>query len=329
MSVPATILSRTRIVCAALIATATAAVGMPAFASGTVGPASSAPVTEFACFGAPARSPVARCVDPNLQRTIYPAPEDAPLTPNAACLPMSPDGVLRPCSFGDWKSPRSDTIALIGDSHAGHWRAAVDVVARAHDRRAVSQTRSGCAFTTARVIIPADRAAGCRAWGRQLLAWLGQRPEISTVFLSTRARARYVRSGGASNFETAVEGHLALWRALPATVEHVFVIRDTPYSSYAAGDCVRRAYARRRPAAAARCARPRAQALRRDPAVTAARRLRSPRIHVIDMTPFFCDDARCYQVVGGALVYKDAEHITSTFARTLGPFMDRRVAAVS
>jgi hypothetical protein len=168
--------------------------------------------------------------------------------------------------------------------------------------------------------------AACRRWNRELLAWLGRHPQVSTVFLSTRANARYVRPRRAtSSFETAVHGHMALWRALPATVKNIFVVRDTPYSSYAAGDCVRRAYANGRRGASL-CTRVRAQALHRSPAATAARRLRSPRVHVLDMTPFFCGGTRCYQVVGGALVYKDAEHITATFARTLGPFMERLVA---
>jgi len=315
--------NRRRTLCAALIAMAVAAAGMPAFSEAAI----SSPVTQLACFGAPARNPAARCVDPSLQRTVYPAPEDAWLEHNAECLPTSREGLLYPCAFGERGSAARDTVALIGDSHASHWRAAVDVVARARGRRALSITRSGCAFIKARAIIPADRVASCRRWNRELLAWLGQHREVSTVFLSARANARYVRPRrSTSNFETAVEGHLALWRALPATVKNVVVIRDTPYSSYAAGDCVRRAHAGRQPGAAARCTRARAQALRRDPAATAARRLRSPRVQVIDMTPFFCDASRCHQVVGGALVYKDAEHITATFARTLGPFMQHMVA---
>jgi hypothetical protein len=315
---------RTRMLCAALIVTAAAAV-VPGFAHAAV----PNPVTALACFGAAARSLTEPCVDPSLLDTVYPAPQDAPLEPNAECLPTSRTGLLYPCSFGARTPAATDTIALIGDSHASHWRAAVDVVARAHGRRALSITRSGCAFTKAQAVIPADQMASCRRWNSELLAWLGRHPEVSTIFLSTRANARYVRpSRATSNFEAAVAGHLALWRAVPETVRNIIVIRDTPYSSYAAGECVRRAYAAKQ-RGAVRCTRERAHALHREPAATAARRLRSPRVQLIDMTPFFCAGSRCYQVVGGALVYKDAEHITATFARTLGPFMLRRIAALA
>ncbi|MDX6679385.1 MAG: hypothetical protein QOE31_3437 [Solirubrobacteraceae bacterium] len=327
MSAPSAVPNRRRTLRATLIVAAAAATALtcsPVIAQA----APLVPVTELACFGAPARNPAARCIDPSLRRMVYPSPQQAPLQPNAECLPTSPEGLLHPCSFGARTPATNDTIALIGDSHASHWRAAVDVVARGYGRRALSITRSGCAFTKAQAVIPADQVAPCRDWNDELLAWLGRHPEVSTVFLSTRANARYVRRNRAtSSFETAVKGHLALWRALPASVKNIFIIRDTPYSSYAAGECVERAYADGQ-ADAATCTRVRAQALHRAPDATAARRLRSPRVHVLDMTRYFCSTARCYQVVGGALVYKDAEHITATFARTLGPFMLGRVAAL-
>jgi hypothetical protein len=44
---------------------------------------------------------------------------------------------------------------------------------------------------------------------------------------------------------------------------------------------------------------------------------------VVDLTHFFCGPRRCFPVVGGVLVFKDASHITSVFARTLGPFLLR------
>ncbi len=45
--------------------------------------------------------------------------------------------------------------------------------------------------------------------------------------------------------------------------------------------------------------------------------------HAIDLTRQFCDARWCYPVIGGALVHKDADHLTQVFGRTLGPFMDR------
>jgi hypothetical protein len=283
-----------------------------------------ASVTERPCFGAAARSPLTRCSDASLQRTVFPTPADALLEPNAPCTPVGRANLLFPCSFGARRTTPNDTAALIGDSHASHWRAAVDVVAEARDWPGISITRSGCPFIKARVIIPPAQDRTCRRWNTELMEWLGRHPEVSTIFLSERSGARYRRPPGSSNFEIAVRGNIALWRALPKSVRNVFVIRDTPRNSTAAADCVQRTFARRqRPAVL--CARRRSKALHLDPAVVAAGRMKSKRVHVLDMTRFFCDSARCYPVVGGALVHKDTNHITAIFAKTLGRFMLRMV----
>jgi hypothetical protein len=286
-----------------------------------------ASVEDRPCFGAAARNPETPCFDASLARTVFPTPEDALLEPNAPCTPSGRSNLLFPCNFGARRTgSNSNTVALIGDSHASHWRAAVDVVAEARSWPGISITRSGCPFIRARVIIAPDQARTCRHWNNELLHWLRRHKEVRTIFLSERAGAQYVRRRGVSNFETAVRGHVNLWRALPRSIENVFVIRDTPRNSNAAADCVRRTYAaHQRPAVL--CARRRSRALRRDPAVVAAQRLQSKRVHVLDMTRFFCDSARCYPVIGGALVHKDTTHITAIFARTLGRFMLRKVDA--
>jgi hypothetical protein len=289
--------------------------------------AQAAAVVAWPCFGAAARNPLAPCLDLSLRLTVFPTPDDALLEPWSPCTPQPLEGLMYPCVFGANGSRKAATVALIGDSHAGHWRAAIDVVARATGAAAVSITRSGCPLSKARVVIASrEQAASCRRWNRDVLAWMEHHPEVRTVLLSQRAGARYMTRAATSNFDTAVNGDAALYRALPATVKRIIVIRDTPLGSTVEQDCVDRALSRGQPAGT-RCARPRVWALRRDPAVTAARRVRG-RVHVIDMSPFFCSPARCYPVVGGALVHKDVDHITTVFSRSLGPFMVSKVESI-
>jgi len=194
------------------------------------------------------------------------------LEPNAPCVPDERTDLLYPCKFGVRRTAagqRAETIALVGDSHASHWRAAVEVVAESKGMPAVSLARSRCPFIDATVALsPPDRIR-CRDWNREVKAYLTSHAEISTLFISERSSAQFVRAKGKDNFETQVAGHIALWRSLPATIEHIVVIRDTPRSSAASALCVQRAFAARR-AAGRRCARSRAEALHPDPAVTAA-----------------------------------------------------------
>ena len=288
------------------------------------------PVTQRPCFGAASRDPLTHCADPSLRLTIFPAPADALLEPNAPCVPDGRTSLLYPCTFGVRRAATgaaTGTLALVGDSHASHWRAAVDVIAARKGLPAVSITRSRCPFINATVIMPRQERISCRRWNREVMAYLTSHREISTLFVSDRASARFVKARGKDNLETQVAGYISLWRSLPATIQNVVVIRDTPRGSAASTLCVQRALAARRPAGR-RCSRPRAQALHTDPAVVAARRMNSARVHAIDLSDFFCGPRRCLPVVGGAFVYKDGDHISTVFARTLGPYLLRAYDAI-
>jgi SGNH domain (fused to AT3 domains) len=292
------------------------------------GPAAAAapdPITQRPCFGAPSLDPAKPCPDPALRGRIFPAPADAILEPNAPCIQSRRNDLLYPCGFGVRPVAYGGlgaTIALVGDSHASHWRAAVEAVAAAKRQPAISIARSGCAFNDATVDLPQEARMQCRAWNRALKAYLLNHAEVTTLFVSTRSSARFVRARGRSNFETQVRGHISLWRSLPATIRHIVVLRDTPSSSAASALCLQSQYAAGREAGLS-CARPRAQALRTDPAVVAVRRMRSPRVHAIDLSSYFCDAHRCFPVVGGAAIYKDTGHMTATYARSLGPYVLR------
>jgi hypothetical protein len=92
----------------------------------------------------------------------------------------------------------------------------------------------------------------------------------------------------------------------------------------------------RRPRIRRASARPRVPALgapdRRHPrrpaherADAGLRDARPRRVDLIDLTHFMCSRTRCFPVVGGALVHKDVTHLTRVFARTLGPYLLRRL----
>jgi len=271
------------------------------------------------CFGAASRDPRRPCVNPALRRRVTPKPLDALLAEPAACGKFADIGLLRPCRFGVPLDDSRDEGALIGDSHAGHWRAAVDAVAEARKLRMTGFTRAGCAFTLARRMgLQGQARERCMRFNRQLIAWFGQHPEVRTVFVSGRAQEDGVE------YRQQVAGRMAAVRALPRSVRRVVVLRDVPVRPLATLDCVQRAIADRRPAGAA-CAPPRENVLRPDPGVGAARRLGPPRVGHVDFTRFFCGRKVCPPVIGGVLVNKDVDHMTTTFAATLGPYLVRAV----
>jgi hypothetical protein len=61
--------------------------------------------------------------------------------------------------------------------------------------------------------------------------------------------------------------------------------------------------------------------------VRAARRV--PGAHLIDLRPAVCRDGLCFGVIGDALVYRDNDHLTFTFARTLAPWIERELNRIA
>jgi SGNH domain (fused to AT3 domains) len=272
-----------------------------------------------ACFGAAARDPERACVNPRLRLSVVPAPNDAQLEPSAPCSRVT--RVPDVCAFGVPVARSNETVALVGDSHAVHWRAALDVVARRRGWYALTLYRSSCPFTAATSKIAEPERSQCRRWSGQVVRWFKRNPQVHTVFVSQHSEGGVI-APGRPQFPARVQGYADIWKALPGSVDRIVVIRDPPYIGTTTLSCVRRAMARRREAGV-QCALARSTALKRDPAIDAVAQLKSPRYQAIDLTDFMCDTQLCYPVVGGALVKKDRGHLTRVFAATLAPYLSR------
>ncbi len=278
------------------------------------------------CFGAASRDPSGACVNPALDRAVTPTPSAARTLGPAPCKPVGSLSGRLVCSFGAPARGARTTVALVGDSHAGHLRAAVEVVARRENWHGLSLTHASCPLSRAVRVLPERARDSCERWRAALFAWLAQHPEITTVFVSQLSGGSgVVASGGRGPFETAVSGYIRAWNALPASVQRVVVIRDTPKVLGSTDDCVERAMAHGAVAGMA-CAVPRSAVLTPDPAFVAAGRTRAARVRSVDLTRYFCDRRKCFPVVGGVLTHKDSTHITPLFAETLGPYLQRAVA---
>ena len=273
-------------------------------------------LAEPRCFGAAARDREHPCVNPDLRGVVTPTPDEALLTPNAPCTLFRPRQLLFPCYFGVAASRAHATVALLGDSHAEHWRAAVEVVAQARRWRGISLSHSGCPYNAARALLQNEAlTAQCVRWDHEIHGFFAQHPELHTVFVSARARAQFAGD--------PVSGYQSAWRALPKTVRRIYVLRDTPETLRPdEAACVDRRLRRHAPAT---CSLPRSEVLPPDPERAAAES--SAHVRVLDLTRFMCDRSRCPSVIGGVLVRKDGSHLTRAFATTLGPYLLRAVAS--
>jgi hypothetical protein len=277
--------------------------------SGAIGTRASL-LSEPQCFGAAARG----CANPELRTVVTPTPQEALLVPNAPCVPFNTARLVYPCYFGVTAARATGgAIALVGDSHAEHWRAAVEVAAQARRWRAISLTRTSCPFNAAGPRLHgAALTATCARWNRELPEWLRAHPEIHTAFVSADHHTSFDGD--------AVAGYRAAWASLPPSVRRIYVLRDTPRASAPEAGCVDRLL-RAHAVIGRRCAHARAKDLPPDPEAEAARG--TPRVRLVDLTRFMCTAAICPPVIGGVLVRKDGSHLTRAFAETLGPYLLR------
>src|SRR5207248_1005549 len=142
------------------------------------------------------------------------------------------------CAFGTPASRAVATIALLGDSHAAHWRAALDVVARAKRWHVLSIALSGCPYSTATRVLPDPLHRACVDRNAQMPAWFADHPEVHTVFVSELSGARWMFPPGSDQFESQVAAYVDAWSRLPPSVEHVVVIRDSPKAEEKTRACI-------------------------------------------------------------------------------------------
>jgi hypothetical protein len=263
------------------------------------------------CFGAAARIGRDGCVNPALRRFVTPAPSDAELMPDLACHPqhLRRYAPVVPCSFGAGFASGAPRLALIGDSHAMSFRATVEVASDALGLKAVSLATAGCGFGLEVAQGRRPVSEHCRSHTEQVLHWLRDHPSIDIAVLTSSAIQGYTEDGLAR-----------LWSRIPDSVKRVYVVVDVPRVSFKTAGCVQ-SVRNRHAVSAGACALPRdEQTLPADPAPGAVAQS-GPRVHLIDLTQYFCDSAHCFPVIGGAYVYRDTNHMNTVFAATLGPYL--------
>src|SRR5262249_55891099 len=91
------------------------------------------------CYGAAAGDPVK--TSPSTGQTLRPTPDEALITPNVACTRGEVGDMATSCAVGEPAEKATATVAMLGDSHAGHWRAAMEAVAMKKDWRVLEIAR--------------------------------------------------------------------------------------------------------------------------------------------------------------------------------------------
>jgi peptidoglycan/LPS O-acetylase OafA/YrhL len=261
------------------------------------------------------------------QSSFWAAANDRRVLFDAHCLTASGSTRLAECTYGDRSS---DTIiVLFGDSHAEHWFPAVDLIAMENHWRLLTLLKSSCPaadVTVFNVSLKRDDTE-CVLWRKAALARIATlHPHLVAVSEADSPvadPARGIRSHSISADE---------WqRGLRSTVSYLdsrdlktIVIADVPRPEFDVPTCLSRAAAQSR--SVQDCNVSRSAAFNED-----ARRAERAAItglnntRLVDLADQFCPNQTCPTLVEGQVVFRDGNHLTSSFSRSLAPVLQHEI----
>jgi len=232
------------------------------------------------------------------------------------CVSLTEETEVKTCSFGSAASPT--TIVLFGDSHAIQWFNPMRLMAERYGWHLLTVLKSGCPATD--VVVSDD----CTTWRADAIPRIQSlRPTLVVVANATRYLAGKDAPVPLDEWKRGTRRTLS---ALAANGMKVVAIRDTPFPGFDVPTCLARSvhHAWYSPVS---CQIARSSAI--TPSVfeaeeSAVQGLAGVRF--IDLTDQICNGVACPAIRDGLIVYRDDNHLTGTFAQSLLPALEARLA---
>lgn len=250
----------------------------------------------------------------NLQPNLREASADNAVIYSTGCMVGVRSRDVGGCTFGS--NPTAPRVALFGDSHAAQWFPAILPLAESGQILLEVNTKQGCpsAFVDMKGHSSAD--ASCGPWREAVIEEIrADPPEV--VILAGFAFYNSVSAPEPGTF----------WQsALQTTVDalgdgsRIAIFADTPNMPDTPAICLSAHLDD-----VADCTWPTAKVLR--PVLrTAEQNVTGAKW--IDFGRYICNTETCPPIIGNTLVYRDANHLTATFSRSLAPVVGLKVMSL-
>lgn len=208
----------------------------------------------------------------------------------------------------------SKNVFVIGSSHAHVLNTPVLAMAEKNNWSVTSITKGYCPLGT-------DAAANitdsCGEFNEETMAEvLAAKPDL-VVTTSTRTDATV---GVAERLDPTWIDEVAKLNA--AGIE-VIALRDTPRFPESVPSCLEK-----NPNDFSVCSLKRADIYSQTP-LTAELTEILPKTKFVDLSDNFCNSVNCQAVIGNVIVYKDGNHVTATYMKTLEPLFEREFRAAT
>lgn len=268
-----------------------------------------AEVVTDSCFGAKTLLLPQNCLErdwPLLTPDPAKASEDIPVEAND-CKSDSTKVII--CQFGVIGAEQK--IALVGDSHAGHWLPAFEQFAITNGFQVDVFFRSSCTYS---LVQRRSSFSDCPIWSNKVQEELLSSGPYQWIFITSLAENLFTEIQSQQITEIqASEGFEDAWTPLVDSGSTVIVIRDTPSNELPPSVCL--STHRSKPHD---CDQEINSSFTAKDVEYETAQMNS-NVSTLDFTDYFCDKTHCFTSIGGAVIYSDSHHITKTFSKSLAP----------
>jgi peptidoglycan/LPS O-acetylase OafA/YrhL len=259
-------------------------------------------------------------VPANLEPSLGDALVDRPELYDNGCHLDASSTTPKDCPTGDTTS--AFTVALFGDSHAAQWHPALEDAARNKGWRLLSFTKSGCAPIE---VITYNSMVGavypqCKPWREAVKAKMAEE-KVSLVFVSYSNRLLDTKTRQPFPDQVWKDGFAELVPELRALGAETLVITDTPYPGRDVPICLSDNISR-----VQNCTYKRSDGFRESRHATNVAVAVDNGAQYLDVSNWICGPEVCPVIVGNILLYRDSNHVTTTYARWLAPLVEAAIS---
>lgn len=246
-----------------------------------------------------------------LYRRLAAAHADAPIIYGMGCDQWYSSDELQICGFGSQNA--GHTAVLLGDSVAGQWFPAV---ARAFDRpnwRLLVITKSACPMVDEPIFYEriGRTYTECSTWRNRAVQYLAVLKPEAVVMSSVATYAYSSRQW--------IEGTRRILSVLSPASGHVYVLRSTPNLPFNGPDCLAAHAGRPRWLASLSSCSAGADDATNSAVFTWIKQATGSfaNVSIVDLNGTICPAGVCQAELNGFVVFRDAQHMTGSFASSL------------
>lgn len=268
-----------------------------------------------------AASAETEAVPANLTPSLADASADKALPFRDGCLLTWTAVSQGTCASGDTAS--STTVALIGDSHATQWFPPLDQIARQQQWRLETLNKTTCPLLLGLPIRSpylGREYTECEHWQTKILGRIqAERPALVILGMTRRYAQDFHFTMYGPQWLNSLTRTIAEIRSTGAAV---LVLGPIPDPLSAVPTCLSVHLD-----SATACAPDRARAINASGIAAEQAATAAGGGYYADLTSLFCTASRCPVIIGNNLVYRDDNHLTTSYAQWLAPVVSAEISS--